>query len=496
MKINETLENIKEINTQLEEKANLNEIYVTDFGAKGDGITDDTSSIKNAIDSANNCSIIFPKGVYIVSSTINLKSNIKLTGNKAIIKSKSNLDESQNIATMFLINTLVNVSIENIEFDGNKSNQPIEDSAIHSYRCFRIINSENINIKNNNFHDFKHKAIDVFSSDNKYTSKGIIGLNIESNIFKDVWSACTITESTSKDILFSNNIVENCQEHGFTTYPGCSYVRVLGNSFKNVGLRTMNQPPAHGLYNYGSGIRLLETKYSVVSNNIVENPRYYGIRVTTNEPISYQKSEYVTVSNNIIYGGERLGDSGNGLDIIGNNIIVNSNIIKDFKALATTSGIIAQGEEIVLNSNTIENCNECGIAIKGNKNNVSNNIINNITKWGIQLGGTNPLTKSNVSNNIISSTSTTERGIYVQSNATELFLVGNNFQNITNDIVNFGKQILFIDGAYYSSDIPTTGTYRKGDRIRNSNPGSGKPIGWICLYGGTPGTWVVESTMA
>lgn len=42
---------------------------------------------------------------------------------------------------------------------------------------------------------------------------------------------------------------------------------------------------------------------------------------------------------------------------------------------------------------------------------------------------------------------------------------------------------------------PTAGTYALGDIVRNSNPSeTGSPayvvLGWICLAGGTPGTWV------
>lgn len=44
---------------------------------------------------------------------------------------------------------------------------------------------------------------------------------------------------------------------------------------------------------------------------------------------------------------------------------------------------------------------------------------------------------------------------------------------------------------------PTSGTYAKGDEIKNSNPSElGVPTakyvidGWRCLVGGSPGTWV------
>jgi len=38
--------------------------------------------------------------------------------------------------------------------------------------------------------------------------------------------------------------------------------------------------------------------------------------------------------------------------------------------------------------------------------------------------------------------------------------------------------------------VPTTGTYKAGDFIRNSTPTNAAPIlGWLCVITGTPGTW-------
>jgi hypothetical protein len=38
---------------------------------------------------------------------------------------------------------------------------------------------------------------------------------------------------------------------------------------------------------------------------------------------------------------------------------------------------------------------------------------------------------------------------------------------------------------------PATGTYLQGDIVWNSAPSNaaGQPIGWVCVVGGTPGTW-------
>lgn len=63
---------------------NLGIINVKDFGAKGDGETDDTSAIKSAIDHAKqwpgDCAIVIPGGRYIISSTINIEPYMHVRG--------------------------------------------------------------------------------------------------------------------------------------------------------------------------------------------------------------------------------------------------------------------------------------------------------------------------------------------------------------------------------------------------------------------------------
>src|SRR5690606_10612817 len=37
---------------------------------------------------------------------------------------------------------------------------------------------------------------------------------------------------------------------------------------------------------------------------------------------------------------------------------------------------------------------------------------------------------------------------------------------------------------------PASGTYVKGNILWNSDPDVGEELGWVCVAGGTPGTWV------
>ena len=58
-------------------------VNVKDFGAVGDGVTDDTAAIQAAIDASytdSNACVYFPVGVYLVTGTISIKNGVPLRG--------------------------------------------------------------------------------------------------------------------------------------------------------------------------------------------------------------------------------------------------------------------------------------------------------------------------------------------------------------------------------------------------------------------------------
>ena len=76
------------------------------------------------------------------------------------------------------------------------------------------------------------------------------------------------------------------------------------------------------------------------------------------------------------------------------------------------------------------------------------------------------------------------------------FTLSRLFRNIAQKVNDIGDgRLAQIDNALTAA--PTTGTWAKGDFVRNSNPseqGSAASkyviYGWICSVGGTPGTWL------
>lgn len=65
---------------------------VQDFGAKGDGVTDDTLAIQNAINSIKGTggTVIFPHGTYVVNGSLTTYGNVIMDGNNSIIDCSKN----------------------------------------------------------------------------------------------------------------------------------------------------------------------------------------------------------------------------------------------------------------------------------------------------------------------------------------------------------------------------------------------------------------------
>jgi hypothetical protein len=66
--------------------AMANALTVKDYGAKGDGVTDDTAAIQRAVNSTPAGTLVFSQGTYKLSKPITLLSNVHYQGQNAVIK--------------------------------------------------------------------------------------------------------------------------------------------------------------------------------------------------------------------------------------------------------------------------------------------------------------------------------------------------------------------------------------------------------------------------
>jgi hypothetical protein len=99
------------------------QVSVMDFGAMGDGSTDDTTAIQNAIDYADSiggCIVNFPQEThYVTTSTINHKlgARVRFAGTSAASTTENYIRPSSAVSTAWHCDTLKGVRIESIAID-------------------------------------------------------------------------------------------------------------------------------------------------------------------------------------------------------------------------------------------------------------------------------------------------------------------------------------------------------------------------------------------
>ena len=255
-------------------------LNVKDYGAKGDGSTEDQVALQATIDTANGRgggTVFLPEGTYIVGATLVLQSNVILMGAGigSILKPKTSLD-----ANIVAITSESGVTIRDMKIDGNKNNNDstVAKSAIiftGSSNCLvenvtiidmygqsisigdEASSSKNVTVRNCNITGGTSNHIDINSSQrvsiiNNRISGSYGSGNGEDGIF--------VGHGLSEDHLIMGNIVDSAGNNGLNVAnnkfsavnSSVRRIRVIGNTFN---------------YNRNNGILFSGVSHSVIANN-------------------------------------------------------------------------------------------------------------------------------------------------------------------------------------------------------------------------------------
>jgi len=507
-------------------------VNVKDFGAKGDGVTDDTAAIQAAINLSVSYQLSIPKGTYKITSTLIVPSNTVITGTGAssvfAISSNQLAD-----GTRISIKDASNVTIKDIKIV--ETNEiPVRANV---YGTITVDGSVNINLS----------GIEVSGSN----GAGICILNSQKSTLINVYvhdvmaDGVHINYGSSNIIITNSNIVKCCDDCiGFAT-DNTTYGHVDGLLVNNcvIGDHTI---VSGDVRNIGAGVSVIAGTNAVITNNIIRNCGSSGIRITN---LLYGgvglPSGNVVISDNIIDNvglcdvslSEQLRD---GISIFNSrNVFISNNKITK----SPTQGIcISQTAiSVKVENNFIANC-QLGITaipvVSTDEQNlklwsdiafeditalayvsihnivIRNNVVQDMLTSGIYVQGSsaenNKIFGISINDNILeklNTSNTSANGIFVsysdvvdlsrnivKTNATALtkYGIGSGVTNLTrtNNIPYSTDQatVIGMSNHYSGGAAPTSGTYLLGDVVWNWNPGSGVLL-WVCTAAGTPGTW-------
>lgn len=317
------------------------------YGAKGDGITIDSTSLQAAITAGVGSTVYLPPGTYIWDTTISIPSNIHIRGAGMGITTLKLKNGSSTTVQGWTGTNVTNVTFSDLTFDLNKANQSdggsdAQQMAIYLYASTGVGTSNchlsRVEVKNGKRHGVVFDVLtpgshtlDVAMEDCRVTGNARFGVYCRGGFdFKAINN--TVSTNTLAGIVIDNGIRSTtigneCNSNGLQ---GITYSSsVLSKNFVCVGnvcnLNAGGTGVAAGI------VASIQSDQFTISNNICDANEDHGIAIdvgTVGAPTSLQECQGVvsgnvctnTTNNHGIYAQNVLG-----LGIVGNQCYGNLN---------------------------------------------------------------------------------------------------------------------------------------------------------------------------
>lgn len=358
-------------------------VNVTEFGAVGDGETDDTEAIQAALDAAGSAGggvVYIPAGTYGLTRSVasgkyalTIPAKTRLLGAGIDATTLKLLDDAPDDVALIRVDGVSNVEIAYMTLDGNNA------------RDLATINGENegIDVKelagdatHLYFHDLRifNTAQDGIDLD------GGTNVLIENVHVHDAWGSGIHSSGGATDVTVSKCLIEGCaQERAAAGLVGTAGVDVLGNA-------RILDTIIRDCYN-GIEIRAGSSLASVIRNCQVSGSDTYGIRVDSNNEGTVIEGTTVT------HAGTNTGVQVNSaeVEVRGGRVAVSSAVtciqLSGQYAAALGVRVIGgnNGVRVTQPNGRVEGCRISGQAFRGIDVNSSN--ANNLLITGNQVAG-------------------------------------------------------------------------------------------------------------
>jgi len=313
-------------------------VSVKDFGAVGDGVTDDTAAIQAAIDASTH--VVLPSGdVYVISSALLLPSNFTLEVNGNLLLAPNSPDDTTMIKNSDRVNRQNNIHITGTgRILGNKANQQTGVQIRHTCIDFYKVDACTITVA----------EIGSNKWDNAYPLSPASGIR-----------ACVEIDD-ARYCKIDGVLLYEWEHEGLNIDPNGGFC--VSNTISNCICEGSGAASYSGVQVGGVG-----ATHNIVNNIIVKNCGASGVGIDT----AYSSVSNITVYRNGYSHGVNFGHTGSGADYTSASNIS----VQDAGNLASTGnhfGINVGGgtTHLTLTNVSINTTFSHGINISDSANNV------------------------------------------------------------------------------------------------------------------------------
>lgn len=425
-------------------------VNVKDFGVVGDGSTDDTAALQDAIDYAitNRQSLYIPRfndgglGLCKITAPLTISAGLKIVG--AGTSYSGILCDG---CSAFIIDAGVNF----VEISQLSIVQAVRYSTTpNNYAAVKTLGTTG---ERNFWHVYRDLFIDGFQwpFHLSYTWSTVI------NSVQSVYGYGGIRA----DGISVNNYVSNCGLGG-SSAAGSVGIQIGDGTVATEGWMISDCLLAY----FAAGVKGSFCGNTHVRGCIIDFFQQYGVFLDTSGSgpcLNWVISDNYMATDAAGAAGVRLYNNNSAYDAQKRGTVVSNNQILPYGGASLSYGIAVDGSaenNNIITGNRVNATTYACYVQYGSDTIVANNV------W---FAGTfNSSVVVEYQSNIGTVSSSVE--LLRQSNGTKSF--------------------------YYDNAAPTSGTFVQGDIAWNISPSAGGTPGWVCVTGGTPGTWKAMANIA